>query len=181
MLVGAPKNICEVMKNNLTCCVLKVRVLNKKGKFMAQKNLEKQLTQLLTLIGKLLRERMRNTLNKGGLHIGQARILEALLRNDKMNQGKIGKELQIKPATVTNQVKRMEATGLIKRTKNPKDDRFINVTLTQEGIKAAKYMGSVMIEVEEEVRESLTKKEIEILRKPLEKIRNRLTGLDLEK
>lgn len=148
---------------------------------MAQKNLEKQLTHLLILIGKLLRERMSNTLNKGGLHIGQARILEALLRNGKLNQRRIGKELQIKPATVTNQVKRMEADGLIKRNKDPKDDRFMNVTLTPKGKEAASYMADIMTQAEEDLHTVLTKKEINVLRESLEKLRNNLMGLDPEK
>jgi len=137
----------------------------------------KPLAHILNHIGKLLREKLSSDLTESGLHFGQARILEALLRNDNLNQGRIGRELQIKPATVTNQVKRMEAAGLIDRRKDPNDDRFMNVTLTPKGREAAKLILNVMIQIEQEICSVLTKKEIDMLRKPLEKVRDKLGGV----
>ena len=145
---------------------------------MTRDNLYRPLAHLLNHIGKLLREKLSSDLTESGLYFGQARILEALLRNDNLNQGRIGRELQIKPATVTNQVKRMEAAGLIDRKKDPNDDRFMNVTLTPKGREAADFMVSVMAQIEDEIRSVLTKKEIDMLRKPLEKVRNKLGGID---
>ena len=145
---------------------------------MTRDNLDKPLAHLYIHIGKLLRERVSSALREGGIHFGQARILEALFRYDKLNQGKIGKGLQIKPATVTNQVKKMEAAGLVDRRHDANDDRFMNVTLTPKGREAADFMVSVMAQIEDEIRSVLTKKEIDMLRKPLEKVRNKLGGVD---
>jgi DNA-binding MarR family transcriptional regulator len=144
---------------------------------MARDNVYKPLAHLLNHIGKLLREKLSSDLTESGLYFGQARILEALLHNDNLNQGKIGRALQIKPATVTNQVKRMEAAGLIDRSKDVNDDRFMNVTLTPKGREAAKLILNVMIQIEQEICSVLTKKEIDMLRKPLEKVRDKLGGV----
>ena len=145
---------------------------------MTRDSLDKPLAHLYIHIGKLLRERVSSALREGGIHFGQARILEALVRYDKLNQGKIGKGLKIKPATVTNQVKKMEAAGLVDRRHDANDDRFMNVTLTPKGREAADFMVSVMAQIEDEIRSVLTKKEIDMLRKPLEKVRNKLGGID---
>ena len=138
---------------------------------------DRHLAHLFIHIGKLLREKLSGDLSERGLHFGQARILEALLRNGKLYQGKIGKQLQIKPATVTNQVKRMEAIGLIKRRKDSKDDRFMIVSLTPKGREAAKFIVDAMNQGEVEIRSVLTKKQVDMMRKPLEKIRNKLGGI----
>ena len=145
---------------------------------MTRDSLDKPLAHLYIHIGKLLRERVSSALREGGIHFGQARILEALFRYDKLNQGKIGKGLQIKPATVTNQVKKMEAAGLVDRRHDANDDRFMNVTLTPKGREAAKLILNLMIQIEQEICSVLTKNEIDMLRKPLEKVRDKLGGVD---
>ena len=139
---------------------------------------DKPLAHLFIHIGKMVRERVSSNLRQSGVHFGQARILEALLRYDKLSQGEIGNGLHIRPATVTNQVKRMEAAGWIDRRHNPKDDRFMNVTLTPKGREAANVMVSAMKQIEDEIRSILTKKETDMLRKRLEKVRNKLGDID---
>lgn len=145
---------------------------------MTQENSDKPLTPLLIHIGRLLRERVTSALREGGIHYGQSRILMALLRHGKMTQGAIGNGLNIKPATVTNQVKKMEAAGLINRRQGRTDDRIMNVTLTPKGEKAANFVASVMAQSEDEICSEFTLKQIETLRKPLEKVRNTLGGTD---
>lgn len=145
---------------------------------MAQNDIaDRHLAHLFIHIGKLLREKLSGALSERGLHFGQARILEALLRNGKLNQGKIGRELQIKPATVTNQVKRMEVSGLITRRKDSKDDRFMIVSLTPKGREAAKFILSEMNKGEVAICSAITKKQVEMMRKPLEEIRDKLGGI----
>ncbi len=136
------------------------------------------LTQLYIHIGKLLRQRVTSALREGGIHFGQSRILAALLHNDKLTQGAIADGLDVKPATVTNQVKKLEAAGLVNRAHGENDDRIMNVTLTPKGRKAAKFTVSVMVKIEDEIRSELTPKETDSLRKFLEKVRDTLGGTD---
>ncbi len=145
---------------------------------MKYEDSNKPLMHLFMHIGKLLNDRLRSSLGEGGIHFGQARILIALLHHSKLTQGTIGQGLHIKPATVTNLVKKMETSGLIDRRRDANDDRFINVTLTSKGRKAANFAANVMEQIEDDIRSELLKKEIDILRKPLERIRNTLGGSD---
>ena len=114
-------------------------------------------------VAKLFNERLRGSLSEGGIHFGPARILAALRQRDKLTQGAIGRGLHIKPATVTNLVKKMEASGLIARRQDPDDDRIMNVSLTSKGRAAADFAASVMEEIEDDIHWQLTRKEIHYL------------------
>ena len=133
---------------------------------------------LLMHNGKLLNERMRGALGEGGIHFGQARILVALLHHEQLTQGAIGHGLNIRPATVTNLVKKMEATELIDRSQDTNDDRIMNVKLTAKGRQAANFALEVMEQVEKDIRSELTPKEIDQLLNSLLKVRNTLGGSD---
>lgn len=133
---------------------------------------------LFVHIGKLLNDRLRSELSVSGIHFGQARILISLMRHEHLTQKRIGQGLHIKPATVTNMVKRMEASGLISRVQDENDDRVINVTLTAKGKGAASFTEKVIEEIEDEIRLELTQGEVDILRNPLERVRNVLGGSD---
>lgn len=145
---------------------------------MKSDNSDKPLMHLFMHIGKLLNDRLRGSLSEGGIHFGQARILVALLHHEKLTQGAIGHGLHIKPATVTNLVKKMEASGLIDRRQDANDDRIMNVTLTSKGREAANFAVSVMEQIEDDIRSELTQKEIDKLRNPLKRVRNTLGGSD---
>lgn len=139
---------------------------------------DKPLMHLFVHIGKLLNDRLRSSLSEGGIHFGQARILVTLMFHGELIQRTIGQGLHIKPSTVTNMVKKMEASGLIDRKRDTNDDRIINVTLTSKGKEAANFALTVIEQIEDDIRSELSRKEIDILRHPLERIRNTLGGSD---
>lgn len=139
---------------------------------------DKPLMHLFMHIGKLLNDRLRSSLSDGGVHFGQSRVLVSLLNHGELTQKTIGEGLDIKPATVTNMVKRMEAANLIERRRDADDDRIINVTLTSKGKEAAAFALTVMEQIEDEIRSELNRKAINVLRNPLERVRNVLGGSD---
>lgn len=143
---------------------------------MKQKELDRPLMHLFVHIGKLLEDRFRSVLSEKGIHVGQARIFSALLDHEKLTQKEIATGLHIKPSTVTNMVKRMEMSGLINRSRDKGDDRVINVTLTEKGKEAARFTEKMIEQIEADIRVEFSRKEVEALRKPLEKILNTLGG-----
>ena len=72
-------------------------------------------------------------LDRWGLTYPQYLVLTALSENDGLTVSEIAGRLWLEPSTVTPLVKRLEAAGLLSRTRNPKDERQVNVTLTDEG------------------------------------------------
>ena len=139
---------------------------------------EKPLMHLFMHIGKLLNDQLRSSLGESGIHFGQARILISLLRHGALTQKTIGQGLHIKPATVTNMVKRMDASELIERKRDANDDRVINVKLTSKGKEAAIYAENVIEQIENDIRTKLTREDSDILRNSLESIRSNLGGSD---
>lgn len=139
---------------------------------------DKPLMHLFMHIGKLLNDRLRASLGEKGIHFGQARILTSLIRHGQLTQKAIGQGLGIKPATVSNMVKRMEASGLIERRRDAHDDRTIRITLTSAGREAAEFVLVVMEQIEDEIRSGLGGEETDTLRGPLERVRNLLGGSD---
>lgn len=145
---------------------------------MAKASSDKRLMYLFMHIEKLLHDRLRSSLGEENIHFGQARILGTLLQHGKLTQKTIAHGLFIKPATVTNLVKKMETSGLIDRRRDSNDDRVINVTLTSKGKEAANVAEKVMAQIEHDIRSVFTPAEIETLRIPLLKIRNKFGGSD---
>lgn len=86
-----------------------------------------------------------------GLYPGQPRVLHALWKKDGLNQKEIGKELNIKPSTVTVMINRMEKAGLVKRMQDINDLRVSKVYLEQKGIDLKDDIIEVGRKVNEEI------------------------------
>jgi DNA-binding MarR family transcriptional regulator len=68
-----------------------------------------------------------------GLTYPQYLVLLSLWEQDGRTVGGIAERLTLDSSTVTPLVKRLEAAGLVKRTRNPSDERQVVVRLTDEG------------------------------------------------
>ncbi len=73
-------------------------------------------------------------------------MLLSFSRRRELPLGKIGRRLQVNPASVTNAVGRLEQQGLVERVPNPADGRGTLARLTGEGARVAAEATSVMNE-----------------------------------
>ena len=75
----------------------------------------------------------------GGGRSGQIPILCMLDRNGgSMSQQELGSRFDIKPGSLSEILSKMETSGLIERSRDPKDRRQLFVRLTDEGFDAAR-------------------------------------------
>ncbi|KMM37416.1 MarR family winged helix-turn-helix transcriptional regulator [Guptibacillus hwajinpoensis] len=67
--------------------------------------------------------------------ISQSRLdlLHKLFEVDETSQSALQKEVNIDSAAVTRHLKQLEGKGMVARRKNPNDNRFTFVSLTEEG------------------------------------------------
>jgi MarR family transcriptional regulator, organic hydroperoxide resistance regulator len=72
-------------------------------------------------------------LDRLGITYPQYLVLLALWEEDGRVVGAIGARLGLESSTVTPLVKRLEAAGLVTRTRNPEDERQVQVRLTARG------------------------------------------------
>lgn len=67
------------------------------------------------------------------IHHGQGKLLHILLTHDGCSQRELAAMMQIRPASVTELIKKAEARGTIRREPNAQDRRLSDVYLTDEG------------------------------------------------
>ncbi|KGF69203.1 MarR family transcriptional regulator [Hoeflea sp. BAL378] len=68
-----------------------------------------------------------------GLTYPQYLVLVVLWRSDDLVVGEIGERLHLESSTLTPLIKRLEGQGLVRRTRDARDERKVRVTLTPEG------------------------------------------------
>jgi DNA-binding MarR family transcriptional regulator len=73
-------------------------------------------------------------LDRLGLTYPQYLVLTALSEEDGQTVSGIADRLALESSTVTPLVKRLESSMLVTRNRNPKDERQVNVRLTDKGI-----------------------------------------------
>lgn len=123
--------------------------------------MSEQTNDLLHLFSKLLRqprfimalrmEMMRHKFQERGNRKGARGLLVELWKQDGLTNAEIAEQLDIRPSSVTAQVKRLEEAELVERRADENDGRVSRVFLTDKG-RAAE---SEREEAHDEVSESL--------------------------
>lgn len=72
-------------------------------------------------------------LDQLGITYPQYLVLHALWEEDGRSIGAIAERLALESSTVTPLVKRLEVAGFVTRTRNPLDERQVQVRLTERG------------------------------------------------
>ncbi|ACI51442.1 transcriptional regulator, MarR family [Gluconacetobacter diazotrophicus PA1 5] len=108
-----------------------------------------------------------------GLTYPQYLVMTVLWEQDGLLVGQIGEKLALESSTLTPLIKRLEAGGLLQRTRDTKDERQVRVTLTSQGRALEAQAASIpacILEATGRTPEQLMrlKSEIDALRNQLE-------------
>ncbi|TGD67114.1 MarR family transcriptional regulator [Tabrizicola sp. WMC-M-20] len=68
-----------------------------------------------------------------GLTYPQYLVLTALWEQDRQTVGALGRQVQLESNTLTPLLKRLEERGFVTRTRDDRDERQVNITLTEPG------------------------------------------------
>lgn len=68
-----------------------------------------------------------------GLTYPQYLVLTALWEQDTQTVGALGRQVQLESNTLTPLLKRLEERGFVTRTRDDRDERQVNITLTEPG------------------------------------------------
>jgi DNA-binding MarR family transcriptional regulator len=109
----------------------------------------------------------RPVLDKLGLTHPQYLVMLALWERSPRSVRDISDSLMLEPATLSPLLKRLEASGLVTRTRNARDDRALDISLTPEGVslreQAEQVPGTIVerlglpVAELESIRDSLTR------------------------
>lgn len=109
-----------------------------------------------------------------GLTYPQYLVLHALWEEDGRTIGAIAERLALESSTVTPLVKRMEAAGLMTRTRNPADERQVQVRLTDRGQALREEcgcLGETLV-----ARSGMTLDQLDTLNRQVQAMRNALAA-----
>lgn len=132
------------------------------------------LGRLMAVVCRLSGDRIRVKMEKIGLHRGQGFVLMHLWDHDGLAQGEIASAKHVRPATMTNMLKRMERDGWIERRRDSEDERVVRVYLTEKAIALHDDTRATFVELDEEIAAALTQPERNTLRNLLIKVHAQL-------
>ncbi len=103
-----------------------------------------QIWDLLRSISQGIDNTLRVIVDGFGITMVQLRVLVELKHSDECTIGELSMAMASAPGNASAMCKTLEKEGLVTRTRNPKDERIVLVTLTEEGKRLLK-------EIEEEL------------------------------
>jgi len=98
-----------------------------------QLELDRQLCFPLYAASRAMTRAYAPILDRFGLTYPQYLAMLALWADDGLSVGELGRRLRLDSGTLTPLLKRLEAAGLLDRSRDPDDERRVVVTLTDAG------------------------------------------------
>jgi DNA-binding MarR family transcriptional regulator len=95
--------------------------------------LERQVCFALSVASRGVVAAYRPVLEPMGLSHPQYLVMLALWGASPLSLRALSERLRLEPATLSPLVKRLEAAGLVERTRRPDDERTLSITLTERG------------------------------------------------
>jgi len=95
--------------------------------------LDEQLCYAIYSAGMAVQRLYKPLLDELGLTYPQYLVLNVLWREDSQTVGRIAESLALESSTLTPLLKRLEAGGLVRRARNPDNERQVVVALTDAG------------------------------------------------
>ena len=95
--------------------------------------LDNQVCYAIYSAGMAIQRLYKPWLDQLGLTYPQYLVLNVLWQENEQTVGHIGEKLALESSTLTPLLKRLETAGLLKRTRNPANEREVVVDLTDEG------------------------------------------------
>jgi|SRR5690554_3246597 len=103
-----------------------------------QRELLNQIFRLQRLLGKYFHYKYMQHGPMANTHRGQGRILVLLKLKPKISQKELSQILDMRPQSLGELLEKLEKNGYITRTPSEKDQRILNVCLTEAGKELAK-------------------------------------------
>lgn len=120
------------------------------------------------LMGQLMRakhNRMAQLIGSKGVHPGQAQLLLFLNKNEGLTQKELGEKVDLKPATITIMLNRMEKAGLAERRPDKEDLRISRVYMTEKGRQTEHGLTAAVDKVQQEAYHGFSEEELMLMRR----------------
>lgn len=132
---------------------------------------------LPVLLLHLYRDLLRFYERRLGMSQSRVMLLHELMHTGEINQTELAQRLGIETALLTRFAKQMEASGLLRRRVDPRDNRFTLVMLTPVGLQVFQDMMVYSREFEAQLVEGLSNDEEANIRRSLIHIQEKFSHL----
>ena len=122
---------------------------------------------MLTPLGLAFKRMMALVERETGLSAPKWFVLVILSRYDGLGQGEISQLFEVEPSRVTRIGQGLESDGLVRRERDPEDNRVVRMYLTEEGRLRLQGLPDLTRRVKGCIREVLSEEEHEELRRML--------------
>ncbi len=139
-----------------------------------EKRLEKQLCFAVYATAHAFTRAYKPILDKVGLTYPQYLVMLVLWEKAELPVKTIGEQLDLDSGTLSPLLKRLEQTGLIKRTRDSRDERQVIVSLTPKGRSMQSEANSIMTAIGQAA--GCTLEEMAEIRGALQKLRANLNA-----
>lgn len=167
---------CDILASLPIISILIISVLMQTASYPG-----KGLGLLVHDVGRLLRRLVDSKAQSLGLTSAQWRVLSAVFRaeyqnQEPLNQATLADQMDVEPITLSRQIDRMEAAGMIERRPDPGDRRAYRLFLTEEARPLVAKFRAVAAGCVNEALAGVTDAEIDLVNDVLSRIRANLVG-----
>lgn len=134
----------------------------------------RQMMKSFMTVGKLVHQRSYHNMESMKLYPGQPKFLALIKENEGVTQKELAKMHNVKPATITGMLSKLEANQFVYRVPDEIDKRNLRVYLTPEGHQLAEKSQKFIIRLTEKMFEGFTKEELQMFLQLTEKITTNL-------
>jgi DNA-binding MarR family transcriptional regulator len=139
-----------------------------------EKRLEKQLCFAVYATAHAFTRAYKPILDKVGLTYPQYLVMLVLWEKAELPVKTIGEQLDLDSGTLSPLLKRLEQNGLIKRTRDSRDERQVIVSLTPKGQAMRGEVNTIMSSIGEAI--GCTLEEMAVMRDMLTRLRGNLNA-----
>ncbi|GEB30832.1 MarR family winged helix-turn-helix transcriptional regulator [Brevibacillus parabrevis] len=138
------------------------------------------LTHAMGHVMKLHKKNVEYLIQNYDVYPGQPILLMRLAHTDGLIQKELARRIQVKPATLTVMINRMEKCGLVERRADERDQRISRVFLTDKGRLATKAVKEALRVLELKCFEDFTDEEKIVLQGMLDRMHSNLMTFYME-
>ncbi|OIN66128.1 MarR family transcriptional regulator [Exiguobacterium sp. KRL4] len=138
--------------------------------------LEEQLCFPFYAISREITKRYRPLLEPLGLTYPQYLVMLVLWEKDRQSLKAVGERLHLDSGTLTPLLKKLEASGVIERIKNPADERHIQITLTEKGNSLRHEAEQIPLALKELL--GVSEEDFELVKQTLNRLAIKMNGTD---
>ncbi len=138
----------------------------------------KELTENLGEIMKYIHQRSYHKMNDKCVYPGQPKLLSRIKANEGITQKELSEKSFVKPSTITEMLRKLEANDYIYRMPDENDKRVMRVYLTPEGHKFAAYAEEFINSVIDQLFSGLNEDELNQLLTLTKKVKSNTQNID---